>query len=158
MVQWKTAVPPMRKQWSNCSFALSYRYDISLVYHTNSWYYYCEPCHPVRSLQQFQDLWVPDLMVALSNGNIFRVTGHLCRELSGSRWIPRTKASDSELWYFSLICVWINGWVNNRKAGDLRRYRVHYDATVMFKSLAVTNEGERVPTDAAMSVRWHTQL
>ena len=28
---------------------------------------------------------------------------------------------------FSLICVWINGWVNKRKAGDLRRYRVHYD-------------------------------
>ena len=24
---------------------------------------------------------------------------------------------------FSLICVWINGWVNNREAGDLRRYR-----------------------------------
>ena len=23
----------------------------------------------------------------------------------------------------SLICVWINGWVNNREAGDLRRYR-----------------------------------
>ena len=32
---------------------------------------------------------------------------------------------------FSLICVWINGWVNNRKAGDLRRYRTHYDVTVM---------------------------
>ena len=32
---------------------------------------------------------------------------------------------------FSLICVWINGWVNNRKAGDLRRYRVHFDVTVM---------------------------
>ena len=28
----------------------------------------------------------------------------------------------------SLICVWINGWVNNREAGDLRRYRAHYDA------------------------------
>ena len=26
---------------------------------------------------------------------------------------------------FSLICVWINGWVNNREAGDLRRYRAH---------------------------------
>ena len=24
---------------------------------------------------------------------------------------------------FSLICVWINGWVNNREAGDLRRHR-----------------------------------
>ena len=30
-----------------------------------------------------------------------------------------------------LICVWINGWVNNREAGDLRRYRAHYDVTVM---------------------------
>ena len=32
---------------------------------------------------------------------------------------------------FSLICVWINGWVNNREAGDLGRQRVHYDVTVM---------------------------
>ena len=31
----------------------------------------------------------------------------------------------------SLICVWTNGWVNNHKAGDLRRYRAHYDVTVM---------------------------
>ena len=35
-----------------------------------------------------------------SNGNIFRVTGHLCGEFTGDRWIPRTKASDTELWYF----------------------------------------------------------
>ena len=33
---------------------------------------------------------------------------------------------------FSLICAWINDWVNNREAGDLRRYRVHYDVTLMF--------------------------
>ena len=32
---------------------------------------------------------------------------------------------------FTLICVRINGWVNNRKAGDLRRYRCHYDVIVM---------------------------
>ena len=32
---------------------------------------------------------------------------------------------------FSLICVWINGWVNNREAGDLRRFRAHYDVSVM---------------------------
>ena len=32
---------------------------------------------------------------------------------------------------FSLICVWINGWVNKREAGDLRRYRAHYDVTVL---------------------------
>ena len=42
---------------------------------------------------------------------------------------------------FSLICAWINGWVNNREAGyswvnnreagDLRRHRAHYYVTVM---------------------------
>ena len=32
---------------------------------------------------------------------------------------------------FSLICVWIYGWVNNREAGDLRRYRAHYDVIVI---------------------------
>ena len=32
---------------------------------------------------------------------------------------------------FPLICVWINGWENNREAGDLRRYRAHYDVIVM---------------------------
>ena len=33
------------------------------------------------------------------------------------------------------ICVWTNAWVNNRDAGDLRRYRVHYDGTVMWISM-----------------------
>ena len=32
---------------------------------------------------------------------------------------------------FSLICAWINSWVNNRQTGDLRCHRVHYDDTVM---------------------------
>ena len=31
----------------------------------------------------------------------------------------------------SLICAWINRWVNNRAAGDLRRHRAHYDVIVM---------------------------
>ena len=31
---------------------------------------------------------------------------------------------------FSLICAWINGWINNTDAGDLRRYHVHYDVIV----------------------------
>ena len=31
----------------------------------------------------------------------------------------------------SLICTWINGWVNNREAGDLRRRRSHYNVIVM---------------------------
>ena len=37
---------------------------------------------------------------------------------------------------FSLICVWIKGWVNNREADNLRRYRAHYDVSVMYRAPA----------------------
>ena len=37
-----------------------------------------------------------------------------------------TRSSD----VFFDLCL-NNGWVNNRKAGDLRRYRAHYDVSVM---------------------------
>ena len=33
--------------------------------------------------------------------------------------------------FFSMICVWTNGWANNRDAGDLRCRRTNYDVTVM---------------------------
>ena len=66
-----------------------------------------------------------------SNWNIFRVTGHLCREFTGHRWIPRTKASERGALMFSLICARINGWVSNREADDLRRHRAHYDVIIM---------------------------
>ena len=57
-------------------------------------------------------------MMTSSNGNIFLITGYLCGEFTDNRWIPCTKA-------------WIYGWVNNGKAGDLRRHRAHYDVIVM---------------------------
>ena len=44
--------------------------------------------------------WPVDFMMTSSNGNILRVTGPLCGEFTGPRWIPRTKASDAELWCF----------------------------------------------------------
>ena len=37
-------------------------------------------------------------MMTSSNGNIFRVTGHLCEEFTGDRRIPLAKASDAKLW------------------------------------------------------------
>ena len=45
-----------------------------------------------------QKWWI--IMMTSSNGNIFRVTGHLSEEFTGPRWIPRTKASNTELWCF----------------------------------------------------------
>ena len=51
-------------------------------------------------------------MMTSSNGNIFR-----------GQWRGTLM--------FSLIYAPINGWVNNRDAGNLRRHRAHYDVIVM---------------------------
>ena len=61
--------------------------------------------------------------------------GHLCGEFTGHRWFPRTKASDAELGCFLSSAPWINDWVNNREAGDLRRHRAHHDVIVMLINL-----------------------
>ena len=40
---------------------------------------------------------------------------------------------------FSLIWIWINGWVNNREADDLRHHDAHYNVSVMlFSAIAVS--------------------
>ena len=55
------------------------------------------------------------------------------------RWIHRSPVNSPHKgqWrgalIFSLICAWINGWVNNRKASDLRRHHAHNDVTAMWQ-------------------------
>ena len=85
-----------------------------------------------ESLAFVLQYWYENIMTSLI-GNIFRVTGPVCGEFIGHRWIPLTKASDAGLWCFLWSAPWINGWVNNREAGDLRRNRAHYDVIVMNK-------------------------
>ena len=66
-------------------------------------------------------------MMTSSNGNIFRVTGRLCGQFTGLH-----KGQWSGALMFSSICVWINGWVNSRGAGDLRHHHAHYVVIVMY--------------------------
>ena len=84
----------------------------------------------------------------------FRVTGPLCREFTGDRWIPRTKASDAELWCFLWSAPWINVWVNNRDAGDLRRQCAHYDVIVMMFQLQ-RNERRWISGDVDSLINWY---
>ena len=60
---------------------------------------------------------------------------------------------------FSLICVWINDWVNNREAGDLRRYLAHHDVTVMWRAVIGTcrTELSQVTHPGINPVRWHNR-
>ena len=46
---------------------------------------------------------------------------------------------------FSLICAWINVWVNNHEAGDLRRLSDHYDVTVMTIRRIINNDWHQSP-------------
>ena len=50
---------------------------------------------------------------------------------------------------FSLICVQINGWVNNGEAGDLRCHCAHYDVIVMIRFH---------PMPSLKSLRWHLRF
>ena len=44
-------------------------------------------------------------MMTSSNGNIFHVTGPLCREFTSHWWILLTRSSDTELWCFLWLCL-----------------------------------------------------
>ena len=57
---------------------------------------------------------------------------------------------------FSLICVWIDGAVNNRESGDSRRYRAHYDVTIMLNKMS--NNKLPVIWDAITLMRHHCHV
>ena len=63
---------------------------------------------------------------------------HFVRGIHRSPVHSLTKASDAEIWCFLWSAPWINGWVNNREAGDLKRHRAHHDAIVTDKKQSST--------------------
>ena len=92
----------------------------------SSYLYHGDPyAHKMESLYHW------DSMMMISNGNIFRVTGLLCGEFTSHRWIPLTKASDAELWYFFYLRLnqqlskqWKRKWFHSR-ASEHIKYEYH---------------------------------
>ena len=82
-------------------------------------------------------------MMTSSNANIFLVTGHLCGEFTGPRWIPHTKASDAELWCF----LWYNkrlskqwwGWWFETQSCPICRHRNGHDIKQRMAKLILTH-------------------
>ena len=84
-------------------------------------------------------------MMTSPNGDIFRVAGHCAGNSPVPGEFPHKGQWRGTL-MFSLICAWINGWVNNGKAGDLRRHHSHYGVTVMhatFKGKPIFDRTEK---------------
>ena len=68
------------------------------------------------------------------SGLQYNITSYLMqRDLENAYVMPRHQTGDNMMTSSNgnMICIWINGWANNREAGGLRRYRAHYDAIVM---------------------------
>ena len=84
------------------------------------------------------EFYVPwcELPVFLQHGDVIKWK-HFPRYWSFVRGIhrwPMNSHHKGQWWgalKFSLICAWTNTWANNREAGNLRRYRAHYDVIVM---------------------------
>ena len=95
-------------------------FDVKMIWHLNVW--------RVR----FYKMHLSVNRMTSTYGNISRVTGLLCVEFTGHRWIhsPHIGQWRGAL-MFSLTCAWIHGWVNNCEAGDLWHNPAHYDVTAM---------------------------
>ena len=72
------------------------------------------------------------IMMTSSNGNIFPRYWPFVR---GFHWSPVNSPHKGQ-WRGALMFSWICVWINNREAGDLRRYRAHYDVIVMSSTAA----------------------
>ena len=68
-------------------------------------------------------------MMTSSNGNIFRLTGHLGREFAGHRWIPPS---------------------------DLRRHRAHYDIVMYERSFKTSSYFSQMPQLKVATRQWET--
>ena len=75
-----------------------------------------------------------DNMMTSSNGNIFRVIGHLCGEFTGLGEFPAQRPVTRCFDVF--LDQRLNKRLkNNGEVGDLRRHRTHYDVTVINKAI-----------------------
>ena len=85
----------------------------------------------------YKDIYFQSKSSSQSNHDVVNKWKHFPRYWPFVRGIHRSPVNSPNKgqWHgalmFSLICAWINDWVNNRKAGDLRRHRAHYDVSVM---------------------------
>ena len=116
--------------------------------HCLLWKYYNIPYEKISDIPSRSLLhcikWIAPLITSIQHDDVIKWKHFprywpFVREFIGHLWIPRALT-------FSLICAWINGWVNNRKDGDLRRHAAHNDVTVMtnngaFGVVLIANDG-----------------
>ena len=126
------------KQWANNRDAGDLgrhcaQYDVTVI-HTIENVEICPYCHPLNKTETSRML--RDLSAQKIHDDVIKWK-HFPRYWPFVRGIhrPPENSPHKGQWrgalMFRLICPWINRWVNNREAGDLRRHRTHCDVIVM---------------------------
>ena len=86
---------------------------------------------PKQSYSYLQYRFIPRMMTS-SNGNPFRVTGPLCREFTGHRWLPPQRPVTRSFDVF--FDLRLNKWLSKQSQGwwfETRHLEHHYDVIVM---------------------------
>ena len=77
-------------------------------------------------------------MMTSLDGNIFHITGPLCGEFTGHRWIPWQKPVTRSFDVFFDLRLNKRSSKQSRDVGDLRRHRARYNVIVMYEKRPVT--------------------
>ena len=108
--------------WCLCikTRCLSWLFHDSSVSLATSWRLKSSSSAPRRFVQQLAQVTAKrPTSLALCEESIHMTKYHHCRNCI------------HDVMIFLWSAYWMNGWVNNREAGDLRRHRAHYDVIVM---------------------------
>ena len=119
----RTGNRPLRKPLMTQFFYWRHR---ALLHHNHLKTYILE----LLKIVTFSDVFVPHDDVIK-----WKHFPRYCPFVRGIHWWPVNfphKGQWRGALMYSFICAWINGWVNNREAGDWRHRRAHYDVIVMY--------------------------
>ena len=82
--------------------------------------------------------WTENVMMTSSKWNHFLRYWPFVHRIHRSPVNSPHKGQRRGALMFSLNCVWVSGWMNNREAGDFRRHHTHYDVNEMVKCTPIS--------------------
>ena len=90
--------PDVKYGYIHCAFQTFHFFAGSVA---GKWFcWFLLYCGRIINSKWIPRIHLPILMMMSSNGNLFRVTGPLCGEFTGHRWIPLMKGQWRGLWCF----------------------------------------------------------
>ena len=129
----------MSHKWTSLIALLWHSWFSPTVLYTPSWWWWRQIDVWQTSMRHNCDRGVPWMVFITQHHDDVIKWKHFPRYWPFVRGIHRSPVNSQHKgqWrralMFSLIWAWINGWVNNGEAGELRRHRAHYDVTVMIR-------------------------